>query len=45
MTKANIIVVIAIAIVLIVGASALYRLDDGQGNRTNSTVSARTASD
>jgi hypothetical protein len=44
MTKTNIIAVIAIAIVLIGGASALYRLDTGQGNRTSS-VSARTASD
>jgi hypothetical protein len=45
MTKSNIFAAIVVAIVLIGGASALYRLDDGRAARTSSDVSARTASD
>ena len=45
MTKANLIAIIVIVLVLGGGAVALYNLDTGQGDRTSKSVSARTAAD
>jgi hypothetical protein len=41
----NIIAVIVIIVVAVGGGAALYKLDDGHGNRTSSSESAKTASD
>jgi hypothetical protein len=41
----NITAIIVIIIVLAGGGAALYKLDNGQGSRTNPNVSAKTASD
>jgi hypothetical protein len=41
----NIIAAIVIIVVIVGGGTALYKLDDGHGNRTSSTESAKTASD
>jgi hypothetical protein len=41
----NIIAAGVIALVILGGGAALYRLDTGQGDRTSPSVSARTASD
>jgi hypothetical protein len=45
MSKANIIAVIVIIVVLIGGGITLYKVDNGRGNRTSPDISARTASD
>jgi hypothetical protein len=45
MNSKNIIAAIVIMVVVIGGGAALYKLDDGHGNRTSSTMSDRTASD
>ena len=45
MSTKNIIAVIIIAVVLVGGGAAIYKLDDGQGNRSSNAVSARSASD
>jgi hypothetical protein len=41
----NIAAAVIIAIVLIGGGVAIYKLDTGQGDRTSQSVSARSASD
>lgn len=41
----NVIAIVVIVLVLAGGATALYRLDTGEGTRTSRDVSARTASD
>jgi hypothetical protein len=41
----NIIAVIVIIVVIVGGGAALYKLDNGRGDRTSSTISAKTASD
>jgi hypothetical protein len=45
MSSKNIIAAIVIVVVIVVGGAALYKLDDGRGSRTSSTISAKTASD
>jgi len=45
MSTKNIVAVIIIAVVLVGGGAAIYKLDNGQGNRTSQAVSARSASD
>ena len=45
MSSKNIIAAVVIVVVIVVGGAALYKLDDGLGNRTSSTISAKTASD
>lgn len=45
MSTKNVIAIVAIVLVLVGGAAALYRLDTGEGTRTSRDVSARTASD
>jgi hypothetical protein len=45
MTRTNLFAVIAIVVVLVGGAFAIHKFDNGQGNRTSSDVAARTASD
>jgi hypothetical protein len=45
MSKANIIAVIVILVVLVGGGIALYKVDTGRGDRTSPDISAKTASD
>ena len=45
MSTTNVIAILVIVLVLAGGATALYRLDTGEGARTDQTVSAKTASD
>jgi hypothetical protein len=45
MSKANIVAVIVIVVVLIGGGITLYKMDNGQGDRTNPAINAKTASD
>ncbi len=45
MSSKNIIAAVVIVVVIVVGGAALYELDDGRGDRTSSTISAKTASD
>ena len=45
MSTMNIVAVIIIAVVLVGGGAALYKLDNGQGNRSSTSISARSASD
>ena len=45
MSARDIVAVIIIVVVLVGGGAALYKLDTGQGDRTSSTISARSASD
>jgi outer membrane murein-binding lipoprotein Lpp len=44
MTK-NIVAALVIGAILVAGGARLYRLDEGQANRTNPTVTAKAASD
>jgi hypothetical protein len=41
----NIIAAIVIIVVIVGGGAALYKLDNGHGNRTSADISAKTASD
>jgi hypothetical protein len=41
----NIIAVNVITVVIVGGGAALHKLDNGRGDRTSSTISAKTASD
>jgi hypothetical protein len=45
MSTMIIVAVFIIAVVLVGGGAALYKLDNGQGNRSSTSVSARSASD
>jgi hypothetical protein len=45
MSRANIIAAIVIVVVLIGGGITLYKMDNGQGDRTSPAISAKTASD
>jgi len=45
LSRANVIAILVIVLVLAGGAVALHRLDNGQGTRTSRADSARTASD
>ena len=45
MSIKNIAAIIIIAIVLVGGGAALYKLDNGQGNRTSQDISTKSASD
>ena len=45
MSAKNVIAAIVIIVVIGGGGVALYKLDDGRGARTSSTVAAKTASD
>jgi hypothetical protein len=45
MSPANIIAAIVIVVVLIGGGITLYKMDNGQGDRTSPAISAKTASD
>ena len=45
MNSKNVVAIIVIAVVLVGGGAALYKLDTGQGDRTSGTVSAKSASD
>jgi hypothetical protein len=45
MNGKNIIAIVVIVVVLVGGGAALYRLDNGQGNRTSQTVANKAASD
>jgi hypothetical protein len=45
MSRANIVAVIVIIVVLIGGGITLYKMDSGQGDRTSPAISAKTASD
>ena len=45
MSTKNVIALITIVIVLVGGGVAIYKLDNGQGNRSSTSISARSASD
>ena len=45
MNPRNVFAALAIIIVLAGGAVALHHFDTGQGNRTSSTIAAKSASD
>jgi hypothetical protein len=45
MSTKNIVAIVIIAVVLVGGGAAIYKLDNGLGDRTSQTVSARSASD
>jgi hypothetical protein len=45
MSGKNIVAAIVIIVVLVGGGLALYKVDDGRGDRTSHDISARTASD
>jgi hypothetical protein len=45
MGKVNVIAAIVIIVVLIGGGVTLYKMDNGQGDRTSPAISAKTASD
>ncbi|WFU70550.1 hypothetical protein [Bradyrhizobium sp. CB2312] len=45
MSIKNVIAILVIVCVLAGGATALYRLDNGEGTRTSHDISAKTASD
>ena len=45
MNTTNIVAAIVIVAVLIGGGVTLYKMDNGQGDRTSATISAKTASD
>ncbi len=41
----NIVAIIVIVVVIAGGGAALYKFDNGRGDRTSSEISAKTASD
>ena len=45
MSGKNIFAILVIIVVLVGGGAALYKLDNGQGNRTSQNVADKTASD
>lgn len=45
MSTKNVIAILVIVLVLAGGATALFRLDTGEGTRTSRDIAAKTASD
>jgi hypothetical protein len=45
MSGKNIAAIIVIVVVLVGGGAAIYKLDNGRGDRTSHDISAKTASD
>ena len=45
MSKTNIAAIVVIILVLVGGGAALYHLDNGQGDRSDKNIAAKTAAD